>query len=429
MNLDTSKRRRVVILGPASELHTGVHGALVRTPVTETDYYLPPHYHNFLAPTLPKGEEFNPYIHFSISEAIVYSVPETNVDWILHSSRLPPQLHALKHPWLADMDCLLATLTCGTAYALGHDGIVPAELSSLRQKYMLSHFLDVNCSSLLFRSEFKRSEFLSFVKERALAETIELEQLEEKSLVMRPTLPSIDLDNTPTRVPHIIFMGRTLEGKGGDVAAMVYRHLDVIYSSRIVLTWVGPVSINVSLPKSTRVYPVLHQEDYWKQLQQANVFFSPTEFEGYGIGMIEAARFGLAIVTSRGPGMEHIEEVFESGKNALFASSRGSLVQRSFDFEQCIRQLIDMPDLLTRISNNNLALFNGGPLDITLRDEILIEQYDKLEIGELSSSTIPKPNIPRLSHGIGFTNYLISAETLKRRQQELHSDKRVVVQA
>src|SRR5581483_10842363 len=76
------------------------------------------------------------------------------------------------------------------------------------------------------------------------------------------------------------------------------------------------------------VVPVEDRSSYLDRLAAAHVFVSPTEFEGYGMALVEAAAHGLALVTTFGPGMEHVAERFVDGVHGLFVSTSASLDER-----------------------------------------------------------------------------------------------------
>ena len=274
------------------------------------------------------------------------------------------------------MDCSLAYLTSGTAYAVGNNGIVPNKESLIRQKYILSSYLDENCKFLLFYSDYKRCEFLNFIRDEKLIDTCFIEKLESKSHIFRPTLPYLNITKNYKEYTHILFMGRTLNGKGSHVAAQVFRFLDKKYGFKVKLSWVGPIHDNESLPKHVNIYPLMKREEYLKFLLDVDIFFSPTETESYGMALIEAARSGLALVTSEGKGMEHIKEIFTNRRNAFFCSSQGNIYVRSKNFIKVLCQLIDTPGLIKEICINNLKLFNGGILDIQYRNSFLQKKYE-----------------------------------------------------
>src|SRR5205823_3389384 len=96
-----------------------------------------------------------------------------------------------------------------------------------------------------------------------------------------------------------------------------------------------------ALPPGTSFHPLLDRSEYLKLLSRSHIFLSPTAWESYGFGLVEAASYGLAIVTRRGPGMEHIEELFREGKNALFVGPQATSSEYIDAYEQNVRFLLE----------------------------------------------------------------------------------------
>ena len=367
----------LVILGPGTELHTGIHGELIDTPPRGITYFLPAHRYRFMFP-VGSRTPFNPFRDFAVSQTVEFAFPIGQLA-IIHSSRIPVFNHV---PWLADMDCLLGTLNPGTFFALGADGraLNDQRLVRQRQHVMLSHYLSEHCTALLFRTEYARQNLLSFVEERRLLARPDRLRLAEKTDVLQPTAPWRGSAEQKESKPTIIYMGRFREGKGGEVAIEVFRRIQARYGSQVGLVYVGPPPEEVdALPPGVILHPVLDRPAYLKVLGRGHIFLSPTDFESYGFGMVEAASHGLAIVTQRGPGMEHIEELFEEGKNALFVSAQDTLAAKIEAFEQCVRFLLDSESRLGAFYANNLELFRTGRLSLEIRDRKLLGYYTRMQ--------------------------------------------------
>ena len=190
MMLPPTPKEIQIVLGPRLELHTGIHGELAKSPPSGVTYVLPRHRHRFLAS--PNPHPFDPFRVFTTSETVQFALP-TGTPVIIHSSRTPVFDRV---PWLADADCLLATLSMGTFYALGGARVMPpGNVIRVRQRVMLSHYLSHHCMGMLFRTEHARRNLLTFVESRELLTGGELESLHQKTDVLRPTLSPLPTAN------------------------------------------------------------------------------------------------------------------------------------------------------------------------------------------------------------------------------------------
>jgi glycosyltransferase involved in cell wall biosynthesis len=367
----------LIILGPGAELHTGIHGELIDTPPPGVTYFLPSHRYRFMFPTR-SSKPFDPFQDFAVSQTVEFAFPAGHRA-IVHSSRIPVFNRV---PWLADMDCLLATLNAGTFFALGTEGRAPNDqrLVRQRQRLMLSHYLSEHCTALLFWTEYARQNLLSFIEELELLEPPDHVRLAEKTDVLRPTAPWRGSIEQKEGNPTIIYMGRFHESKGGEVALEVFQRIHERYGDQVGLVYVGPLpEKDRALPTGINFHPVLDRATYLKVLSRGHIFLSPTEFESYGFGFVEAASHGLAIVTHRGPGMEHIEELFQQGKNALFVPAQETLAAKIEAYEQSVRFLLDSEGRLGAFYAHNLELFRTGRLSLEVRDRKLLGYYARMQ--------------------------------------------------
>jgi glycosyltransferase involved in cell wall biosynthesis len=415
-----------VILGPESELHAGIHGELIVSPPSGVTYYLPQHRHRYLFKA-QSDRERDPFREFSVSETVEFALPRGGRA-IVHSSRVPV---FNRTPWLADMDCLLATLTCGTAFVIGSGGHVrgEAQLRQLRHRLMLLHYLTDDCVGLLFRTEYARRNLLGFVRDLDLLGESDSERLAAKTDVLRPTLrhrpPSGEKDSTTV----IVYMGRYATGKGGDVALEVFRRISARHAKPVRLVYVGPLpSEDCTLPREISYHPMLDRESFLELLARGHIFLSPTESESYGFGLVEAASCGLALVTSRGPLMRHIEELFQPDKNAVFISSGGTFESQVDAYEHAVRSLIADENRLRAFRTNNLELFRTGPLSIEAHHRKLLGYYDRMldRLGATSRG-VPEQSA-QFAQEFGLELKILgAAEWQRRRRLEGNDSKRFLI--
>jgi glycosyltransferase involved in cell wall biosynthesis len=259
----------------------------------------------------------------------------------------------------------------------------------------------------------------------------ELDRLAAKTDVVRPTLPAGPPIAARAERPAIVYMGRVAREKGANVALEVFRRIDEAYGDRVRLVYVGPVPDDCPASASIEVHPVLDRGAYRDVLACGHIFLSPTEFESYGFGLVEAARFGLAIVTSRGPGMEHVEELFKQDQNALFVSTDDT--SRVDAYEASLRTLLDNPDTLARIRLTNLELFRSGPMSIERRDEKLLGYYGRMIVAAHRVKPSPRDvpsRILSLETELGLKSRVLSdRECQHLRSLQDSSARRVLVTA
>ncbi|MFD5556748.1 glycosyltransferase [Streptomyces sp. NPDC127068] len=366
-----------VLLGPAHELHVGVHGSLLAAPPPGATY-VQCTYTLRLRPDREAHQPFSPLHDPAVAEwARFHDVP-SDVQ-VVHSSRLPVQTPL---PWVVDADSLMTPLQVGRFFALGAAarGEVPIPSPGAvarREAAMVEWYSHRRCARILFRTEYARRTFLGHLGDRGhRSETVE--ELAAKSEVVYPAVPASGAVSRTGRPVTVLYMGRTAQDKGASVAAEVFARLRERHGARVRLVFLGPCPSRLAdglAAIGVRLTPVLPRSAYLSQLGRADVFLSPTTFESFGMGLLEAAAAGLAIVCSDGPGMEHIGELFAHGENALFVSNADPVAERVSGYTAAVSELIDNEPLRRRFTLNNRALTGHGKLSIRQRNERLGAVY------------------------------------------------------
>ena len=366
-----------VLLGPAHELHTGVHGSLLTSP-PDGITYVQGAYVLRLRPDRDACQPFSPLHDPAIAEWVRFDTPADVA--VVHSSRLPVQTTL---PWVVDADSLLTPLQVGRFFALGAaargEPPIPGPGSiTRREAAMTARYASTRCVRILFRTAYARRTFLDHLTGRGHPpETVE--ELAAKSEVVYPAVPATAPTITRPGSPvSVLYMGRTAQDKGAAVAAEVFARLRTRHRERVRLVFLGSCPSDLAGRLSAigvELVPVLPRSAYLEHLRRADIFLSPTPFESFGMGLVEAAAAGLAIVCSAGPGMEHIGELFAPGDNALLVSNAGSVAQRVTGFAAAVSGLIDNEPLLRRLATNNHALTSHGTLSVRQRDEQLRAVY------------------------------------------------------
>ncbi|MGE7437787.1 glycosyltransferase family 4 protein [Kitasatospora sp. NPDC001175] len=298
---------------------------------------------------------------------------------VVHSSRLPVQTPL---PWVVDADSLLTPLQVGRFFALGAaargDPPIPGPGAvARRESAMAARYADGRCARILFRTEHARRRFLDHLRDRGHPpETVE--RLTAKSEVVYPAVPATPAVRRTASPVSVLYMGRTAADKGASVAAEVFIRLRAHHQAGVRLVFLGPCPGGLTdrlTAIGTELVPVLPRSPYLDLLGRTDIFLSPTTFESFGMGLVEAAAAGLAIVCSAGPGMEHIGELFTPGDNALFVSNADPVAQRVAGYTAAVSDLIDNEQLRRRLAMNNRALTGHGKLSLRRRNDRLAAVY------------------------------------------------------
>ncbi len=376
-----------------SELHRGVHGSLLDSPPNGISYALPPHTHWFAIPKSTDEPIFDPFEHFSVRESVSFDAPH-NIFAGVHLSRIPLEGTL---PWIVDTDCLMVTLRCGQSLAFGNETLVNSgtlsEAEILRRSaLMMRRFADSSCYGILFHSLHALEKAVSFVKDTGILQEPSFERWMTKLDVIRPALPPSESRKPATQSApiRILYMGRSGNDKGQDVAARVFACLDRSMGHAVVLHWVGPIPPNlISIHPDLQWYKEMPRTEYLDLLASCDVFFSPTIFESYGMGLVEAASFGLAIVTSCGPGMEHIGEIFKDGESALMIDNTFPVPKRINLYFKALSELVTQTELRLRLQSHSSRMVVDGCISLKKRDDTLVPLYERMASSRYSSTRRP----------------------------------------
>ena len=366
-----------VVLGPSVELHVGIHGALVRDPPPAVQYLTnAKHQHTYFS--LERRQNFDPFRHFAVLEEINYPRTKSQRPIGIHSSRLPVSSSL---PWIVDADCLLATLIIGNTFALGQavDPTLTApteEARQLRAKMMIEKYISSSCKAILLRSEFAKQNLIEFIKSRAILPEDQLEKLGYKTHVLRPTLPAVAPIGGNSSVTRIIYMGRSYEDKGGPIAFEVFKQLHSLCGVNVETVWIGPAPKFVREARFIRFNEKVDATTYFRLLSHGHVFFSPSEYESYGMALVEAACLSLGIVTACGKGMEHICEIFTPGKDAYLVDNGLSVREKIAEYLAVLSHLVMNRHSLRELRLNAFKLASNGVLSKPLMDLQLKRYYE-----------------------------------------------------
>lgn len=367
-----------VIIGPDLLLHSGIHNSLIEQPPSGIQYFTAEHTYLFCANSRDK-KDFNPYYNYSVNDGLYFHLNQREEGkYILHTSYLPVSNSSY---WVADCDCLIATLKFGRFYGIGmreslHE--IPAHQLRLRQKNMLMNYLSKYCLGICFHTQHYLDYFFQYCLGNDIVESKHLDLLAKKSFVVYPTISAPKGNIQIQEKITILYMGRS-NAKGGMIALQVFDLLHKNYGEFFEFVFVGQVD-NESKSKFSFVnfHRNLPRNEYLNLIPKAHIFLSPTTGESYGMGLVEAACYGLSIITSYGNNMSHIDELFKESENAYYVDNRLPAEIQVKNYYEIISSLAKNRDKLAEMMNNNLFLTNNGKLSLRRRDESLTTIYSRV---------------------------------------------------
>jgi glycosyltransferase involved in cell wall biosynthesis len=373
-----------VLLGPSHELHGGIHGALTDRPAPGVDY-VERSYTLFFQHPARASPPFSPIHEHSECEWVRFD-DEEGID-LVHAARFPVETSL---PWVVDADCLLLPLQTGAFFALGlHRGATPPSEAAIRRReaLMLARYADPRCRRILLRTARARGHFLRQIAEQAEIDGATADALATKTEVVYPAVAAPPRLAGRSERPSILFMGRTFEDKGGPLALAAFLRLRERFGEAFDATIVAccpPDAARRFSAMGVDVLPTSDRSVYLERLARADIFFSPTLFESFGMGLVEAAAAGTAIVTSSGPGMEHIDELFDDGKNALFVSNALDDEARVRAYVDALTRLILDGEARQALAANAHALASEGRLALSRHNETMSRIYS-----DAAQSSVP----------------------------------------
>ena len=289
--------------------------------------------------------------------------------------------------------------------------VIGAARSRQRSSNLLRRFLDPACHGVLFRTEYMRQLALGMISDQSDLSLRELEQFRRQSRVVCPAIPIERRPfSRPDACPWILYMGRDSVAKESGIAVRVFSRLDARLGRQARLVWVGPEP-SARLPDRVERHPVLDRSDYLDLVRQTDVFFSPSRAESLGMGVLEAAALGAAVVASVGPGVEVMAELFDDGVTAALVPTDLSASERVCLFTERIEQLVTSPRLRTAMVQ--AAQAEAGTR-LARRNDELLDVYDAASRAACRSNgnQVLRPNLngpAELSHSSIDTELLVAA--------------------
>jgi glycosyltransferase involved in cell wall biosynthesis len=278
-------------------------------------------------------------------------------------------------------------------------GIAKNSIARLIVSYLATR---PNCQGLIFLSEASRKSFFATVRYHSRVKKI----LEAKSSVIHPIpidRPKNIQGKGPPKNIKLLFVG-LFYIKGGLELAHAYerlrsRHpnLSLTIVTKLKLIWEKDLSYLQSLPGLSLVDAALSAAEMDQTYRTHDIFVLPTMREGYGLVLVEAIAYGLAVITTDqfatsemvtdqnngfvfynhplldyDPHTYSIKGQYYNARDlyaALFSKQQTGSMRRMEDWlAKSIAKYIDDPQLLAKHSQASLELYQ--------------EKFDPVKLGK-----------------------------------------------
>lgn len=400
-----------VILGPSSDLHVGIHLPLVENPPPGFRYNVKSAKHHFLFRRgLRLTEPLSPFRYMHFGEYLDFG----SGDELAHVSHYPV---INRRCWIADTDDFHTILLLGKFvwHPRCHDVFKKAWSPAFtegvrhRMKAMLKAYAHPSCGGILFFTQADADTAKESIRKLGL--NAAGKDVVKKFQVIRPSQAAISDGILRKKWRHpsrtrVLFCGRDFYGKNGAMALEIFFRLAAKFKSAR-FDYVGFIPENEARrylrpPKNVFIHPLISHEKALRLFRDAHVFFHPSKTESLGMVFLEAAAAGLAVVTAKGQGMDHIGEIFDK-RGALFLDRDVvSPENESGRFGELLESLLSRPDEARALGLENYELAIRGRLSRKHQHARLKTMYetclgrrgkDVLELGDVRDAAGVK-NVP-----------------------------------
>jgi hypothetical protein len=187
----------------------------------------------------------------------------------------------------------------------------------------------------------------------------------------------------------VVFAASGFEAKGGRVTLDLYRRL--LDRTDVELCYFGPIPEDLQSDYAD----VLARIEYAVQLPrelllevfaEAHILVFPSRHEALGITLLEALSCGLAVVTTKGPGMENVVEVVDEGIGGLLVEKPSIHEDPPVEaLHDAVVMLIEDRDRYEAMSLHNLRHVQQGRFAISRRNATLLEVYGTASVSGVQS--------------------------------------------
>lgn len=387
-----------VAIGPRLGLHAGLHGVLIESPPAGVSYREIYGLHRLL-------------LHSSADSLFDMQAPMECIDLgagLAHTASLPA---AGSRRWVVDIDDLAYTLFCGH-YALNpafqsrdasrqtRDARFAA-VAEARVANMLWAFAHDSCKAMLVHTRYERAR-ICMLLERLRAGALG-DRIIEKLQVFYPATPAEPRSAVERKWANadrrfkVLFCGREFGTKRGQWALDAFARLLPAHAGLECL-YIGHVPEDAlvqyrHLEPRLQVRASLPREAVLSEMADAHVLFHPADNETVGMVLLEAAASGMAVVTAKGDGMEHVGEWFEEAGAVLVDRARVSPIDEEGAFFRALADLVRNRAHARRHGMANHVACTTGFLSVDDRDRILVDAYQRA-VEQPAAETVTLDRLP-----------------------------------
>jgi glycosyltransferase involved in cell wall biosynthesis len=384
------------------DLHTGVHCSLAGEPPPGFRYRLANGRHAFLM-----EQAGSPHRLPHVFEAVDFGAEAG----IVHSCRWPVLSCAA---WVADTDDFGYPVLCG------RHGLNPEFRRRFREPWppdfdaqirrrlrnMLAAYLHPSCKRVFFRSRYAIDSARNWLD--GLDAGAAGRAFLEKARVLYPAQRALPwqavADKWATPAPlEIVFCGRDYWTKNGPLALDVFGRVlgPQVRGAYIGAIPAGEAERHRHVLERLTWHPSLDRAEVLAIFARSHVLFHPSPYEGLGTVFLEASAAGMAVICSKGRGMEHVAEVFEDD-GALFASDAAG-------FEERLRAAMARPAAAREMGLSNYERVAHGRFSLAERNRELVAAYEEA----LSAGAAEPLRIEDLPERCGTVLHTLASEEVK----------------
>ena len=370
-----------ILLGPRIDLHVGVHNAFAKLLGPDFQYSRRYCVHSFV---MTDEQHESPFDSFHWGEFADFGPGKS----IVHAARWPV---LNRTAWATDTDDFVYPVVYGRHY------LNPDFRSGFRRKWstelktnvymrvmnMLTAYAHPSCKAIFYRSESAVCDARRWLEELGVGELGEAYL--SKIQVLYPARETCSAETMEAKWRNgepltVVFCGRHYESKNGQMALEIFDRLSREFpKNRFV--YIGNVpqeELRRRFERSTSV--VVHQslshENTLSVLNEAHILFHPSKFEGLGIIFLEAAAYGMAVITATGGAMGRVEELFDTDGAILVDRNNIAQSEEASAFENHLRHVLGNRSVAKSMAYNNFKLATVGKLSAERSRNILLKVYE-----------------------------------------------------
>lgn len=376
---------RTVEIGSSLDLHSGIYGSLLTDPPARTRYRVCAPDHVFIRELgigEPHGKRFRPSSDFALAEAI-----DPGPDKVLFHSYRWPVLN--RSSWIVDLDDFGASVMFGRSavdprqrrkFARGRSPRARRAMLE-RSARMLAAYTHPSCKAILSMTEQGIVEAYQWLQLLSTPDVTRL-FLERCHIVPGAHRP---LDHAEVRRKWrddpltVAFCGRNYHQKNGRLALKVLMSLARQFpTARFHYIGEAPrdaLTRRFDSLRNTSFHGPLPRAQALRVIAASHILFHPSFFENFGMVYAEAMAAGLAIVTSSGPEMGHLDEFLGEDGAVIVPLHQNDAARDQRLFGRALSALLTDRNAAAAMASTNYRCATNGVLSVRRRNMSLEKIY------------------------------------------------------